>query len=299
MTLNFSKTNLVRSKQNFVSFIKGVEKFNALSENLAFFAFILEKKGIELNWKWSGRIDSDFIIYFCTNYDKINEDLEDVREWQILRDLLSGDSIGSYIDLAEKYSLTYPSSTFRDCMLVVSGLFFTYNGEWTYCKPSCVKEDDTRVSPLFLGISVRNTLLLQKEGIISIYDLVNKLIRDNIVDLRSYLVSIRVSDDMGISAILDYIERGIYDPEYYREACYCDSYRLLYIMGKYIKDYKDIEIVEDTNHPLSFIFYSPDKLNKRRVCVSKSSYKRVLIFVNTYNNNNTSIYESLIECLIS
>lgn len=298
MTLNFSKTNLVRSKQNFVSFIKGIEEFNTLSEDLAFFAFVLIRKGIHLSWKWSGSIDADFIHYFCNNYNQINKDLSDVQEWNILRDLLSGKSIGSYLDLAEKYSLTYPNSTFRDCMLVISGLFFTINGEWDYCKPECVGKDNTKVSPLFLGVSVKNTLVLQKEGIISIYNLVSKIIKDNISDLRTYLVSIRVSEEMSISALLDYLERNIYDPEYYREACYLDSYRLLYIIGKYIKKYEGVKIVKDSVHPLSFFLYSPDELNKKRIYVSKSSYSRVLNFIDACDSGK-DIYKSFIEYLIN
>ena len=299
MTLNFSKTNLVRSKNSFIDFIKGREDFSSLPVNLVFMAFVLNKKGIASNWNRCGAIDLDFVWFFCNNYNDIDKRLSNIREWCIFKDLFSGDEIPSFTDLTEKYSLTYPSSSFRDCTLAISGLFFTVNGVWTYCSPECVNFDNTRVSPLFLGVAVKNSILLNNLGIVSIYDLVRKYIESNIEDLRLYLVSKRVSDDMSILTLLDYVEKGIYDPEYYREAHYLDSSRMVYLVGKYLKQYEGIKIEEDLVHPLSFYLYSPEGSDMKRILVSKPSYAKIKQFMECYSNSRgEDPYKLLVTCLI-
>lgn len=267
MVLSWSKSSVLRSRNSFDSICKTSDRLKNLESGKAFFAYVIYTGGaLLLKHDPLDKKEEEFISWFCENFSEIDSDLSSVKEWCILRDLLSGENVLSFNEIIERYSLTYTVFSLGNYAGAVSSFFFKRNDNFVYCKPNLVATKDyAYVSPLFLGVSAQTVCLLDSKGLYTIERIVYDFIKSGIPEMEDFLFEMGMRETMEKLAIIDYIERGVYDPEYYSTVVSIEASRLFYIIGKYLKLYNDIKIEEDPKHDNSYILYSPKHTESKRV----------------------------------
>lgn len=276
-----SKNSLESTKSRFLKEIKP-NIYKGYNEDIVFFGVSLvyplreiggKGKRFYINFEDLSIPKNSFISYFIKNFEYINHNFSDFKEWNFLCSLHnvfneSNGVIANYSYLSSKYRLSNISYNIDLYSKIISSMF-VYDGiTWNICSTSMLNKDDTRVSPFFLGLSDNGLLRLLNAGIHSIQDIKDRSkIFESVIDyFRSN--EVRLFYEMDVKAIIDYIEKGIVDPSYYRSSVYLERYRLCYVIGRYLSSFGKIVIQEDSQHPNSFYLYSEQGSHEKRIRVS-------------------------------
>lgn len=265
----FTKANLINSKRVFSEIDLERLGFNYPRWRV-FFATVLDMGG-GLYTHWNSVTlrteNKPFINWFCSNYDEINDTLSSVKEWCVVRDMLYSEETPSFYTVAEKYSCQYNMFYILSMYAYIVSNFFRSRGDSFYCvNPMCIDSKEYQyVSPLFLGVSPEAVRNLNTHGISTIAEIIFSYAKSGETAMDDYLGTLKVSDPLDKMAITDYIEKGVYDPEYYSTVVSLDYSRLFYVVGKCIKYNNGIIIKEDTSHPKSYTLYTPGGETFKRV----------------------------------